>query len=170
MYIQNNKYKTHVESYENNRHVNVILGALLIILLSIYSDSIRSLIPKKTISFFFTENIYTKYFVLLSVIYFLIDFSYKNKHSPLFELGMSVIIMILFIMYTKIHFILCIVIFILLGIIYFIQDIIAYNKQNIFDSNNKLYSKYKSLYNIKDSLVIISFLLLVIGFIIYFFS
>ena len=166
MYIQNKKYTNRIHSYTKNKNTNVILGALLILLLSIYSDSVRSLLPKKTISFFYDKGIYTKYIVLFASIYFLIDFAYKNKQSPLFEAGLSFIIMILFIMYSKIHYILNIVIFILLGIIYFMNDIILY-KENKFDSNHTIYSKYALLYAVKDSLIVLCFLLLIIGYVMY---
>lgn len=167
MYVQNTNYRKQIHERVNNKHINVIMGALLVILLSIYSDSIRDLLPKKTISFFFTKNIYTKYVLLFAVIYFLIDFAYNNKQSPLFELGISTIIMILFIMYTKIHYNLTIIIFVLLGMVYFLNDMIIYKKKNNFDSNNTFYSKYSLLYRIKDSLIVLCFTLLIIGYIQY---
>lgn len=167
MHVQNTNYRKQIHERVNNKHINVIMGALLVILLSIYSDSIRDLLPKKTISFFFTKNIYTKYVLLFTVIYFLIDFAYNNKQSPLFELGISAIIMILFIMYTKIHYNLTIIIFVLLGMVYFLNDMIIYKKKNNFDSNNTVYSKYSLLYRIKDSLIVLCFTLLIIGYIQY---
>jgi len=167
MYIQNRKNTHQTHSYTNNKNTNVILGALLILLLSIYSDSVRSLLPKKTIDFFYNKKIYTKYIVLFASIYFLIDFAYKNKQSPLFELGLSFIIMVLFIMYSKIHYILNIVIFILLGIIYFMNDIIIYYNENQNDSNRTIYSKYALLYTVKDSLIMLCVLLLIIGYSMY---
>ena len=97
----------------------------------------------------------------------LIDFAYKNKQSPLFELGLSFIIMVLFIMYSKIHYILNIVIFILLGIIYFMNDIIIYYNENQNDSNRTIYSKYALLYTVKDSLIMLCVLLLIIGYSMY---
>jgi hypothetical protein len=167
MYIQNRKNTHQTHSYTSNKNTNVILGALLILLLSIYSDSVRSLLPKKTIDFFYNKKIYTKYIVLFASIYFLIDFAYKNKQSPLFELGLSFIIMVLFIMYSKIHYILNIVIFILLGIIYFMNDIIIYYNENQNDSNRTIYSKYALLYTVKDSLIMLCVLLLIIGYSMY---
>ena len=167
MYIQNRKNTHQTHSYTNNKNTNVILGALLILLLSIYSDSVRALLPKKTIDFFYNKKIYTKYIVLFASIYFLIDFAYKNKQSPLFELGLSFIIMVLFIMYSKIHYILNIVIFILLGIIYFMNDIIIYYNENQNDSNRTIYSKYALLYTVKDSLIMLCVLLLIIGYSMY---
>ena len=167
MYMQNSKYQKQSHSYVHHQTTNVIIGSLLVLLLSIYSDSIRSLIPTKTISFFFTKNIYNKYILLLGVIYFLIDFTYKNKQSPLFELSISVVIMILFIMYTKIHYTLNITIFILLGVIYFVNDMIIYKKTQHLDSNNTMYSKYSLLYTVKNSLIIVCVLLLIIGYSIY---
>ena len=97
----------------------------------------------------------------------MIDFAYKNKQSPLFELGLSFIIMVLFIMYSKIHYILNIVIFILLGIIYFMNDIIIYYNENQNDSNRTIYSKYALLYTVKDSLIMLCVLLLIIGYSMY---
>jgi hypothetical protein len=75
--------------------------------------------------------------------------------------------MILFIMYTKIHYNLTIIIFILLGIIYFINDIIIYKEKTDVTNKNTIYSKYSLLYLIKDSLVILCFILLIIGYIQY---
>ena len=167
MHIQSDNYRKQIHEQVNNKHTNVILGGLLVILLSIYSDSINSLLPKKTMSFFFSKNMYTKYLLLFALIYCLIDFAYNNKQSPLFEVGMSMVIMILFIMYTKIHYNLTIIIFILLGIIYFINDIIIYKEKTDVTNKNTIYSKYSLLYLIKDSLVILCFILLIIGYIQY---
>jgi hypothetical protein len=167
MYIQNDKYKQSTHEYSDNNYTHAVLGALLILLLSIYSDAVRSLIPEQTITFFFNKSVYTKYIILFASIYFLIDFTYKNKKSPLFEVSLSVIIMILFIMYTKIHYTLNIVIFILLGVIYFINDMIVYKKTQQFDSNNTIYSKNSLLYTVKNNLIIVCFLLLIIGYSMY---
>ena len=56
MYIQNRKNTHQTHSYTNNKNTNVILGALLILLLSIYSDSVRSLLPKKQLIFFIIKK------------------------------------------------------------------------------------------------------------------
>ena len=96
------KYKN---TFTNNgTHTNVITGALLILLLSIFSNSLTSLLHKKTIHFFFKKNVYINYIILLFIIYFLIDFAYQNTKHPLYELYISIIIMITFIMYSKIHY------------------------------------------------------------------
>ena len=56
MYMQNSKYQKQSHSYVHHQTTNVIIGSLLVLLLSIYSDSIRSLIPTKTISFFLLKT------------------------------------------------------------------------------------------------------------------
>lgn len=167
----NKKYQMNVLSNTSskqfvNKNINIVLGAILILLLSIFSDSLIPLINKKTIHFFFNKNIYINYIILLFVIYFLIDFAYQNTKSPIYELGLSFIIMIIFIMYSKVHYTINIIVFICLAAIYFVNDIIEYRKKNTSINNNDINNNDIFL-NIRLFLIIISITLLFSGYMIY---
>ena len=107
-------------------------------------------------------NLISKYFLTFLIVYFSINFTDKKKINPFYNLVKSFIIMILFIIVSRMNIYFSFSILILLFISLFIRNLKEYDNLE----NNK---KYETLINISEKyLKYLIVALIIIGFIQYF--
>jgi hypothetical protein len=147
------KYNRNFLNKDSN--MNIITGSLLILLLStVLSSSPVNIMNKKTLQMLRNKHIIVDYLLILCFIYFVIDFTYNDTKSPLFELGISLLILCLYIGYTKLDYKIQSIIFLLLIMLYFLNDTINYIKNN--NSNHGNNSNKLVLYaHIKKTLLLL---------------
>ena len=135
----------------NYSNINIVISALLLLLLACpLNSSPNFFIHKKTLDVIKKTPIFN-YIVTFLIIYFVIDFTYKDTRHPFYEVGLSLIILCCYIIYSKIHYKFQLTIFFLLVAIYFLNDNINYS---IKKNNDKLVNIYSTLKNILITIVI----------------
>ena len=158
MYIGENNKR---DLLQHDSTLNVITGALVLLLLTTtYSQAPEKMMNPNTLRILTNNNIYVKYFITFCIIYFVIDFSYQDTKHPLYEFFISLCILGLYIIYSKIHHYFQISILVLLIIIYFLNDIINYHTQR--SNSPTLIKKYTV---VKYWLISITCILLGVGYV-----
>lgn len=112
-----------------------------------------------------TENMIAKQFVIFMMIYFAIDFGSSSSQSPIQNIGISSIIFILFIMFTKMNIPFTIAAFLLLITVYILNNYIDY-----FKNKKKHYKLRKELASIKNKLYYVIIIIIFVGFSLYFYK
>lgn len=133
--------------------INIIISALLVFLLACPLNSSPNFFIHKKMLDILGKNIIFNYIITFLIIYFVIDFTYKDTRHPFYEVGISLIILCCYIIYSKIHYKLQLTILFLLVAIYFLNDNINYG---IKKKNHKLVNIYVTLKNILITIVIFS--------------
>jgi hypothetical protein len=139
-----------------------IIKSVLLLILSVASNFISETLGCKT-QHILSKYMITKHIIVCSLVYFTLSFV-NNKHiHPLLNLLYTILIWILFIMFTKLNLVITIICYSLLSINYFIYTYIEYYKQ--FNNKYKKYvNKMENLYNYINYLIVI---LIIVGFIKY---
>jgi hypothetical protein len=143
MEYNNHKLKKHINI--NHSKLNIVMGALLLLILTCFADAPINLLHKKTVHILTKKNTLTNYIITLFIIYFVIDFAYQDTKHPLYEIGISLLILSIYIMYTKVHYTLQISLFFILIIIYFVNDNINYSIQQNHLRLIRIYSILKNI-------------------------
>lgn len=141
--------------------INKIVLSVFALYLLIFCNFTKELIGCK-LNYILDTNIYYKHliaFILLLFLIILIDEDNINK-NVFYNIGLAIIIYILFIISTRIHYLLIFTILCLLLIIYILDKSAEKEKETNID----LYNTYKYYQKI---LIIIVIILIIIGFILY---
>ena len=137
-------------------NINIVISALLLLLLACsYNNSPGNLMNKETLNVL-KKNPVLNYLFTFFIIYFVIDFTYQDKKHPFFEVGISLIILVFYCIYVKVHYSIQITLLLMLVIIFFLNDNINYSLQK---KNNKLVNIYTFVKNILITLFIFILLL-----------
>jgi hypothetical protein len=111
-----------------------------------------------------TNNMYVKHFMTFMILYFTINLSNSHNH-PYENFKVSLSIWVLFILFTRMHLELTIVVFLLLSVLYIIDVYISHYTYQKNKDNTHMIDKLKNTYNHLKKLL---FILIIIGFILYF--
>ena len=156
MDYRNNKYKK--KTHTNKSNINIISGALLLLILTCLSKAPRNLIDKRTISILTPNNHIVNYLITFLIIYFVIDFAYQDTKHPFYEVSISILILSIYHVYVNVHYTLQITLFFILVIVYFLNDNINYET----GKNNK---QLIHIYSIcKNILIGIAICILIAGY------
>lgn len=112
------------------------------------------------------ENMYAKQAMVLFIIFFAIGFTDESNTSPFQKVKITIIVWILFLMFTKMNQLFTMVAFCLFTLAYYIQTYIVYYKNLKEDNKNK--EEISSLERVFYTLVTTTIFTIVIGFIMYF--
>ena len=142
-------------------NMNIITGSLLILLLStVFSTSPANVMTRQNLNMIHNKHILVDYLIILCFIYFVIDFTYNDTKSPLFELSISLLILCLYIVYTKLDYKIQSIILFLLIVVYFLNDNINY----IINKNNTNNSTKLEIYtHIRKTLLLLFIILIGMG-------
>ena len=112
-----------------------------------------------------SENMFAKHFVIISILYFAIDFSSgsNNPRPPWDTLKLTLVIYILFILFTKMSLPFSVIVFGMFITGYFINTYIEYYRKT--DPKNPIIKKFQRA---KQILYIIMIGLIILGFGLYF--
>ena len=132
-------------------NINIVISALLLLLLACsYNNSPSNLMNKETLDILKKNNV-LNYLVTFFIIYFVIDFSYQDKKHPFYEVAISLVILVFYCIYVKVHYSIQIFLLLMLVIIFFLNDNINYSLQK---NKNKLVNIYTFVKNILITLFI----------------
>lgn len=156
-------YKRHITKHScinKDSKLNIILGSLLILMSStVFSIGPSKIMNKQTLTFLNKRHRFVDYLLILCFIYVVIDFTFNDTKHPLFELTLSIIILILFICYSLLSPNIQMIILVILIFIYFINDNINYQLDNKTASSSekiKLYTLFKHMLLV--IIIVLSFL------------
>ena len=113
------------------------------------------------------ENMYAKQAMVLYIIFFAIGFTDETNTSPFEKTQITILVWILFLMFTKMNQLFTMVAFSLFTLAYYIQTYIVYYK-NL--KEKKYEEEITKLDRVYKTLVSITILTIVIGFMMYFTS
>ena len=140
--------------------LNIILGSLLILMSStVFAVGPSKIMSKQMLKFLDKRHPLVDYLLILCFIYVVIDFTFNDTKHPLFELTLSIIILILFICYSSLSPNIQIIILVILIFIYFINDNINYQLDNKTASSSekiKIYTLFKHMLLV--IIIVLSFL------------
>ena len=152
--------------------LNLITGIFLLIL-AVSGNFVAETLGCKTQKLL-SKNMIAKNIIIILVIYFSISFTSKDKrNSPLNILMKSLLIWVIFIIFTKMNIVFTFIAFSLLIILLFLKDYIKYYNYylNIEKNENKkieIKNKINILHLILKILIIIFLIIILIGFSLYF--
>ena len=147
-----------------NYNVDNIIKGIFLLILALCGNFIAEILGCKTQQLL-SKNMYYKHFITLTILYFAIDFNSDASSTPLDIFKISILIYILFILFSKMSIQFTILAFILLLVTYVVNNYIDYYKKN--DSKNII---IQQLENLKYILHIILVIVIIIGFTLYFFK
>ena len=143
-----------------------LLRGILLFIIAVSGNFIAELLSCKTQKLL-TTNMYTKHFIGLLIIYFAIGFTNNEKTvHPFLTLLNSLIVYILFILFSKMNLYFTVICFSLLIILYVLNDFNSYYTEN--NDENKNDENIKIIKKIENVLYIILTLAILCGFFIYF--
>ena len=114
------------------------------------------------------NNAIAKYIIIISMIYFTLDYSNTKIQHPIYTLYTTMAIFILYLLFSRqdIYFTLCL--FLILSILYILIDLKQFYK---YEDNNNNNNNNKIIDNIDTAIIILSYIMiaiLIIGYIKYF--
>ena len=113
-----------------------------------------------------SNNMFFKKFVILMIIYFTLNVTNKDVVHPLEQLSVSFVLLLFFILFTRMNLTFTITVFILLCTSYVIQNGVSYYKQN--NVNNKNDGIVNTLSNFNNILGMAINFITIVGFILYY--
>lgn len=138
-----------------------IIRGIFLLVLTILGSTVENTYSQQTLQFIY-NNALARQFLLISMIYFIIDFSNEKKLHPLHSLKYTIIIYLIYISLSKQNIYFSSVIFLLLCTMYILNDLIDYY-ENLDDKEDIEY-----LYTSLNYLFYITLSIIVIGFLVYF--
>lgn len=142
-----------------------IIKSIFLLILAISGNFVAETLGCKT-QYILSNNIMSKQFVILLMIYFTLSFAGDKKTHPLNNMKYTIFIWVLFIMFTKMKFSITIICFILLLINYVTHTYIVYYNEDYLKNKEKI-ETLNNYYNYINYTII---LLIIIGFIEYFYT
>jgi hypothetical protein len=142
------------------------ITGIAILLLLLISSSTESLLHKD-LQLLLKNNLYVKHIILFCIIYFLIDFSDKINTNPIYNFIYSLIVYILFNLFTKQNALSSVIIIILIFTSFFIytyKDFLINKNLIMVDDNNIL----NIINTINYIIYILIIIILLFGFIKYY--
>tara|TARA_Y100000817_G_scaffold311796_1_gene304524 strand:- start:5834 stop:6370 length:537 start_codon:yes stop_codon:yes gene_type:complete len=113
-----------------------------------------------------TNNMVAKHMVSIFVLYFSLGLFSDKKADPKQTIKMTLIIYIMFVLFTKMDIKFTIIVFSLLAINYIISNYVDY--YNTFEESSDEYKKVQTLNKIQRYLITMIGILIIIGFTLYF--
>ena len=138
---------------------NIIKGTFLL-LLAVCGNYIAETLSCKTQKYL-KENMFLKHFIILIMVYFVINLMDDKIKHPSENLKITIAIYIIFLLFTKTNIYFTIFSFLILLIILIIENYKKYYKKN---KNNK----YKIMEKIQNYLIYLLITIITIGFFLYF--
>jgi len=138
-----------------------IIRGIFLLILTILASTVENTFSCQTLQFIY-KNTLVRQFLLLFLIYFIIDFSTEKSLHPLYNLKYSLILYILYIIISKQNIYFSSIIFILLCTMYILNDLIDYYES--LDDKKDIEQLYKAI----NYLYYFTISIIVLGFIIYF--
>ena len=139
-----------------------VIKGIFLLLMSLSGNFVAETLGCKTQKLL-SENMMAKHFVIILMLYFAVNFTSDNPGTPLETFKLSLIIYVLFILFTKMSLEFTILIFILLAIVYVFGSYIDYYKKN--DKDTQLINR---LEYVRRIIYIVMTVLIIIGFGLYF--
>jgi hypothetical protein len=137
--------------FVSQRSQELILKGIFLVFLSLAGNFLDTMLPRHTRDII-NRSFIVKQFITIIVIYFVLDFSSTKRINPIFHIKNTIIVYVLFNLFTKSVFFFSAVSVILLCINYIIGNYIEYNKFNNIDdtklSNIEKYINILILLNI----------------------
>jgi uncharacterized membrane protein len=144
-----------------------LLKGIFLLVLAVSGNFVAETLGCKTRRLL-TNNMYAKQCIIISIIYFAIDFTSSSNTSPLETFGNTLMIWISFLLFTKMSELFTILCFTLLIIGYILSSQLNYIKnENTKKNNEKEAELYKYLINCT---LFLFFIIMVIGFVMYYFK
>jgi len=112
------------------------------------------------------NNMFFKKFVILMIIYFTLNVTNKDVVHPLEQLSVSFVLLLFFILFTRMNLTFTIIVFMLLCTSYVIQNGIHYYQEN--NVNNKNDGIVNTLSNFNNILGMAINFITIVGFILYY--
>ena len=143
--------------------LNLISGIFLLVL-TVFGGFVAETLGCKTQKLL-SKNMIAKNIIIILIIYFVISFTSKDKrYSPLNILIKSLLIWVIFLIFTKMNIIFTLIAFLLLIILLFLKDSIKYYNYylNIKKNENKKEIKNKiNILNLIIKILMIIFLIII---------
>jgi hypothetical protein len=139
-------------------YIDEAMKGIFLLILAVAGNFVAETLGCKTQKLL-SENMLAKHFVIILILYFAIDFTSGQSNTPLDTLKLTLIIYVLFILFTKMSIEFTVIVFLMLALTYVINSYINYYKEN--DKKNPIIKKLEDtrrlLYISMTGLILLGF-------------